>query len=66
MMPSARRSSDEKAILCAMAWRGDESLAGTPSISKLPTSAWSAPQSRRTSSVRPDPSNPAMPTTSPS
>ena len=64
-MPSARRSSEEYAMRRCIAARGEDSFAGTPSISITPWSARSAPYSSRTSSVRPEPSSPAMPTTSP-
>ncbi len=49
----------------AIAARGLRRATGFPSISTRPESARSAPKSSRANSVRPEPSNPASPTTSP-
>ena len=61
MRPSPLRSSEEKAMRSAMAASGLRSFTGRPSISTVPESARSAPNSSRASSVRPDPSSPASP-----
>ena len=49
----------------ARATRGLRRRTGSPSTVTVPLSARSAPKSRRAVSVRPDPSSPAMPSTSP-
>ncbi len=64
-MPSPLRSSEQNAMPRAMASTGLRSRAGRPSTATVPVSAWSAPKSSRASSVRPEPSRPARPTTSP-
>ena len=58
MRPSPLRSSEQKAMRSAMAVSGLRSFTGRPSISTVPESARSAPNSSRASSVRPDPSKP--------
>ena len=63
--PSVRRFSGQNATPCAVAARGLRIETGLPSIVISPASARSAPNSRRASSVRPEPSRPASPTTSP-
>ena len=61
-MPSPLRSSEQNAIRAAMASSGLRSRVGRPSTATVPESAWSAPNSSRASSVRPEPSSPASPT----
>ena len=64
-MPSPRRSSEENEIRRSIAWRGEVMRAALPLTVTWPWSGRSAPYSSRTSSVRPEPSSPARPTTSP-
>ena len=64
-IPSPLRSSEQKAIPDAMAARGVRSVSSRPPTRMVPESGRSAPKSRRASSVRPLPSRPARPTTSP-
>ncbi len=63
--PSVRRFSEQKAIWLLVAWRGDFSRPVRPPILSVPLSAWSAPKNNRAVSVRPEPSSPARPSTSP-
>ncbi len=64
--PSARRFSLENAILLSIACRGVRNRCFFARTSSSPPSAESAPNSSRASSVRPEPSSPATPMTSPS
>ncbi|MCY1541372.1 hypothetical protein D9M68_770570 [compost metagenome] len=64
-MPSVLRSSGHSARPSRIASAGFEKLTERPSIFSTPRSGDSRPNSRRASSVRPAPSRPAMPTTSP-
>ena len=61
-MPSALRSSEQKAMPRGDRVVGLRSRAGRPSTATVPESARSAPNSSRASSVRPEPSRPARPT----
>jgi hypothetical protein len=63
--PSVRRFSEQNAMSWAIAAVGLRMPDGAPSTSSWPWSARSAPNSSRASSVRPEPSSPASPTTSP-
>ena len=63
--PSALRSSEVNAIALRDRRPGARSFNGLPSRNTWPESARSAPNSSRASSVRPEPSSPATPTTSP-
>ena len=65
MMPTRRRSSDSIATPCAMALFGVLRSTGWPSISTVPVSSGSRPNTARTTSLRPAPMRPASPTISP-
>ncbi|MNT48616.1 hypothetical protein D3C72_1854060 [compost metagenome] len=63
--PSCLRSSEQKPISWAIASRGTLNWRIFPCMTMLPESALSAPNSKRASSVRPEPSKPARPSNSP-
>ncbi len=65
-MPSALRSSGQNARPSRTAWAGCVKRTVWPCTCSVPESAASSPNIRRASSVRPEPSSPATPTTSPS
>ncbi|MNI48556.1 hypothetical protein D3C73_1031240 [compost metagenome] len=64
-MPSVLRSSGQKPKRLAIAASGEVMDTSLPSIVAVPLSARSMPKSRKAVSLRPEPSRPAMPTTSP-
>src|SRR5690606_33319698 len=55
MRPSRLRFSEQNAILWFIAARGVRSETGSPLMAICPPPAWSAPNSSRATSVRPDP-----------
>lgn len=65
IMPSSFRSSGQRPKPKRIASRGDAILTGLPSIDTVPESGKSMPNISRAVSVRPEPSRPATPTTSP-
>ena len=65
MMPSVLRSSASNAIPARMAFLIRPRLSGFPASSTVPPSRRKAPTMARAVSLRPEPSRPARPTTSP-
>ena len=64
-MPSCLRSSGHKPMPAIIASRGDEKFTCCPLKVTLPECFLSTPKINRHNSVRPEPNNPARPTTSP-
>ena len=65
MMPSVLRFSGVNPNPARIAWRGERNATGFPSKSISPVWALSMPKINLAVSVRPEPSSPARPTTSP-
>lgn len=63
--PSVLRFSEQNATPAPMASLGALIETCLPAMLTLPLSGWSAPNSSRASSLRPEPSSPARPSTSP-